>query len=456
MILKSLTVEQYRGFASRTPIEFDPSFTLIVGENGVGKTSVLWALRVLLSHTLARLVKRPAKNLLFQPEDITRGWPYLRAEASVGLDHEGTTATCVSQKNAAEFVPSTDKDGRPREHAVDTPDKYEVSMVITVQPAKGQWRVANTPDKSEVSMGAAASSKKQGVVNAPLVVYYSAHRSLALERGASKVRAAGGPGAAYAEALEDRELRLGEAALLWRKEAVLEETDGRPARANRAVEQALPAFLGEFRNLRVEGSDKPRLVVDKRGTTLDLSQLSDGERGLLAVLIDLTLRLAQANPALEHPARDAQAVVLIDELDLHMHPRWQREIVSRLTTTFPNCQFVATTHSPQIISEIQPENLLLLRQEGDRIIPERCGQAYGLDVSYVLEHIMGTAPRAAPAIEAIHAVEHALEYGNLAVARERLDKLRTLLHGDDAVVVGLEATINNLEALGDAAYSEEE
>src|SRR5262249_20707307 len=72
MILKNLTVEQYRGFASRTPIEFDPSFTPIVGENGVGKTSVLWALRVLLSHTLARLAKRPAKNLLFQLEDITR------------------------------------------------------------------------------------------------------------------------------------------------------------------------------------------------------------------------------------------------------------------------------------------------------------------------------------------------------------------------------------------------
>jgi predicted ATP-binding protein involved in virulence len=138
-----------------------------------------------------------------------------------------------------------------------------------------------------------------------------------------------------------------------------------------------------------------------------------------------------------------------------MHPRWQREIVSRLMVTFPKCQFVITTHSPQIISEVQPENLLLLRQEGDRIVPERCGQAYGLDANYVLEHIMGTAPRAAPATQAIHAVEDALERGDLAVARERLEMLRTLLHGDDAAVVGLEATINNLEALGDAAYSEE-
>ncbi len=433
MILKSLTVEQYRGFTSRTSIEFDPRFTLIVGENGVGKTSVLWALRVLLSHILVKFVKKSAKNLLFQSEDIARGWPYLRAEVEVGLDTGGKKATCIVQKNTAEFVPSTDEDGRPREHAVDTPDKYEVSLDASV------------------------TQNNHNVGSMPLVIYYSAHRSLVLDRGGrSKARAAGGIGAAYAEALDDRELRLGEAALLWRKEAVLEETDGKPARANRAVEQALPAFLGEFRNLRVETGDKPRLVVDKCGVTLDLSQLSDGERGLLAVLIDLTRRLAQANPNLDHPAQDAQAIVLIDELDLHMHPRWQREIVSRLTAAFPKCQFVTTTHSPQIIGEVQPDKLLLLRQEGNRLVLERCGQAYGLDANYVLEHIMGTAARALPATEAISSVEDALETGDLETARTRLNKLRTLLHGDDAVVVGLEATINNLEALGNATYSEKE
>lgn len=431
MILETLTVEQYRGFAARTALKFEHRLTLIVGENGVGKTSVLWALRVLLSHALGKVVKTRTKNLLFQPEDIARGWPYLRTEVGAVLGPDGTILTCTAQKNAAAFVRSTEEDGRSREHAVDTPDKYEVSG------------------------GSFPSPKKPSGPSAPLVVYYSAHRSLALDRGASKARAAGGTAAAYAEALEDRELRLGEAALLWRKEAALEETDRRPARANRALEQALPTFLGEFRNLRVEGDDKPRLVVDKRGTTLDLSQLSDGERGLLAVLIDLTRRLAQANPHLQAPAQDGQAIVLIDELDLHMHPRWQREIVSRLISTFPKCQFVATTHSPQIISEVQPESLLLLRQEEDRIVPERCGQAYGLDANYVLEHIMGTAARAAPATQAIHAVEDALERGDVAAARERLEKLRTLLHGDDPVVVGLEATINNLEAISDAADSKE-
>jgi predicted ATP-binding protein involved in virulence len=431
MILRTLVLEQYRGFGVRTPLEFDPRLTVIVGENGVGKTSVLWALRVLLSHVLGKLVKARTRSLLFQPEDIANDWPYLRAHISVTLGPAATSATCTAQKNATKFISSMVDDGRPREHAVDTPDKYEVDV-------------------------SSFSSPKVTVSGGPLVVYYSAHRSLPLDRGPSKARAAGGIGAAYAEALEDRELRLGEAALLWRNEAALEVTDRRPARANRAVEKALPAFLGEFRHLRIESEDKPELVVDKRGTRLGLNQLSDGERGLLVVLIDLTRRLAQANPGLKNPAHDAQAIVLVDELDLHMHPRWQRTIVSRLMETFPLCQFIVTTHSPTIISEVQPENLLLLRQDGNRIGVTRCGQAYGLDANYVLEHLMGTAPRAAPATEAIHAVEDAVEGGDLARARVRLADLRTLLHGDDPVVTGLEATINNLEALGDAADSEKQ
>lgn len=335
------------------------------------------------------------------------------------------------QKNAERFAKSGESDGRPRERAVDTPDEYKVVV-----------------DKSDrVAL--------RGELTVPLAVYYSAHRSLALERGARTARAAGGISAAYAEALDDRELRLGEAAELWRKEAALQESDGRPARANRAIELALPLLLGPFRNITVEGKEKPQVVVEKRNTTLNLNQLSEGERGLLAVLIDLTRRLAFANPDLEHPARDGQAIVLIDELDLHMHPRWQRTIVSQLTATFPKCQFIATTHSPQIISEVQPENLLLLRQELDRIVVQKCGQAYGLDANYVLEHIMGTAPRSERAGKAIYAVEDALEAGDLDTARLRLDDLRGLLHGDDPVVVGLQATINNLEALANATDPEE-
>lgn len=91
MILKTLTLEQFRGFTARTVLDFQPQFTLIVGENGVGKTSVLWALRVLLSQTLKTIVEKSGRPLVFKTDDIARGksgradWPFLRAESTVRL-----------------------------------------------------------------------------------------------------------------------------------------------------------------------------------------------------------------------------------------------------------------------------------------------------------------------------------------------------------------------------------
>jgi predicted ATP-binding protein involved in virulence len=100
------------------------------------------------------------------------------------------------------------------------------------------------------------------------------------------------------------------------------------------------------------------LLVTKDGMLLDARQLSDGERGLLALVLDLAKRLSQANPGLSDPVKLGEAVVLIDELDLHLHPKWQRTIVERLTKVFPRCQFIATT-LPQIVAAVEPSKCSL-------------------------------------------------------------------------------------------------
>ena len=105
-----------------------------------------------------------------------------------------------------------------------------------------------------------------------------------------------------------------------------------------------------------------RLVVSKRGQQLDLTQLSDGERSLLAMMMDLCRRLSLANPELNDPLQGA-GVVLIDEIELHLHPKWQREIVEKLRRTFPRIQFVLTTHSPFLIQSLRDGELIRLDQE---------------------------------------------------------------------------------------------
>src|SRR5262249_50617365 len=175
-------------------------------------------------------------------------------------------------------------------------------------------------------------------------------------------------------------------------------------------------FLPECKNLCAETSPKPRLLVTKDDLLLDARQLSDGERGLLALVLDLARRLSQANPGLSDPVKLGEAVVLIDELDLHLHPKWQRTIVERLTKAFPSCQFIATTHSPQIVAAVEPEQVLLLMDK-KVIRPDR---TLGMDSNWILRHLMEADDRPAEAVKAIHQVETLIERGHFNEAREAI------------------------------------
>jgi hypothetical protein len=153
---------------------------------------------------------------------------------------------------------------------------------------------------------------------------------------------------------------------------------GDPAVA--AIGRALTTFLGGFENLRVE-EEPLRLLVDKAGVALDLSQLSDGERSFLALICDLGRRLALANPLLGNPLHGA-GVVLIDELELHLHPKWQREVSEKLRETFPNIQFIATTHSPFVIQALRPGELINLD-------PDEFGEYADKSIEDIAENVMG-------------------------------------------------------------------
>ena len=142
-----------------------------------------------------------------------------------------------------------------------------------------------------------------------------------------------------------------------------------------AVRDALHAFLPEFSNLAVR-RNPVRMEVEKNGQRLTVNQLSDGEKCIIAMLGDLARRLAIANPLRSNPL-EGEGVVLIDEIDLHLHPRWQRILIPNLLTVFPNCQFFITTNSPHVVTHVQPESLFALSL-GEVAMPvERPHESYG-------------------------------------------------------------------------------
>lgn len=422
MKIRRLSVANLRAFKQAT-FDFDPGFTLLVGVNGVGKTTALEALRICLSRLLPKCTASKSRPDAFAFDDIQMGAAALTVDLDLKIN--GETHQLLIHKQRQQSVPH--KDGVVREQTLVTPDRE------TISPDFGKAAKALKTAKSQ-----------------PVAVYFATRRSLVSDEQPKSGKASGGQAAAFADALVARPLRLAELATWMHAQEALSQELPRTALHLAAMRAAARRFLPDCEGLRAEIDGNPRLLIEKQGQTLDVRQLSDGERSMLALVLDLARRLSQANPGLDDPVRDGLGVVLIDEIDLHLHPQWQRRVVGNLEETFPRCQFIASTHSPQIIGEAQPERLILLQAEEGRIIPRRCGQAYGLDANAVLELIMGTASRAEPVRQAIAAVEAALDEGELGKARTNLTELRRLIHGDDPTVAGLEAAINNLEALGDA------
>ncbi|EKD08982.1 AAA family ATPase [Limnospira platensis] len=402
MQINNLSLSNFRGF-EQAEFEFQPGMNLIVGINGVGKSSVLDALRISFSRILPKLTACQERRINFNIDDIMIGKNELTVE--INVDISGIPFRC--------------KVSRGKRHEQELkPDGYQILGLIKDDP------------------------------NQPLVVYCATRRSIVTEQDLNPNRSLGNQSAAFVDALIPRMLRLREFIDWWLvQEELLDEKPQLTQGRIDALNDAVTCFLDWCNNVRaVPASDtykKPTLLLDKNGVTLNINQLSDGERGILALILDLVQRLLQANPELENPVQDGKAVVLIDELDLHLHPQWQRMVVHKLTEIFPNCQFIATTHSPQMIGEVKPENIIILDQDKQPYIPD---QSLGMDSNWILRFLMETPERDMDTQKKLEDVESLIADKNFSEATEKINSLRQL--GEFPELVRLQTRIDRISRLG--------
>ena len=164
-----------------------------------------------------------------------------------------------------------------------------------------------------------------------------------------------------------------------------------------SVRQAISSMLGDVSEPHME-MEPPRFMVTietgGKSEKLALDQLSGGYRAVLALAADLAWRMAQGNPHLDNPL-ESEAIVLIDEVDLHLHPSWQQRILDDLTRTFPNAQFIVSTHSPQVLTTVRPEHIVELYREkdGSVVAGSPASATYGAEAGDVLSSVMGTNQR---------------------------------------------------------------
>ncbi|MGP8329417.1 MAG: AAA family ATPase [Methanosarcinaceae archaeon] len=451
MKIAKLNLKNFRD-AQALSLELNSKLNVFVGVNGSGKSTVLDAIAIMLSWPVSRIIRPGASGRPITENDITNG----RSSSSIQL-------SCEIDSKMIEWKLSKNRKG----HA----------------PSKDKSNLLDLKDYVTIIQNQISETSKR--VNIPLFVYYPVNRAVldiplrihgqhnfdlltvyddALTSGANfrtffewfRVRED-----LENEKFRDYNLNLDKETSLQRIkeiEDLLNDLENNPNISIKpidsqfldpqleAVRNALSNILPDFSNLTVRRNPL-RMEVEKNGKCLTVNQLSGGELNLIAMIGDLARRMAIANPDTTKPLLGS-GIVLIDEIDLHLHPKWQRTIVPKLSDVFPNCQFIISTHSPHVITHVQPESLFILKQTDSGIVAEKPYESYGKNVDRILEDLMGLkTTRPDKVTSDLNSIFEAIDAGKLKEAVKMITELKEII-GADSELVKAGVLIKRRELIG--------
>ena len=415
MKLRSLEIAGFRGIPA-LKLEFSDQVNVLAGVNGVGKSAVLDCIAIMLSRLLGRIRSSTGTGRFFTEFDISNQFHHTQNEIAIYFQEE-IVSWCVTTSRKRRTGQTITKLDELRRHVKLLHSRLE----------------------------------KDETYNLPLAVYYPVNRAvldipLRIRKKHRFERLS-----AYDQALSGSSSNFRIFFEWFREREDLENEYRLDKRRFRdpqlkAVRTAIERFLPGFRNLRVRRSPL-RMVVDKHQQEVLVNQLSDGEKCTLAMVGDLARRMAVANPHIKDPLV-GETIVLIDEADLHLHPAWQRRLVGALVTTFPNCQFVLSTHSPAILSHVDSSGIWLLERTRNGIDALRPNDSYGQAVDRILEDIMNVPARPDEVKEELFNLFGAIEQGKLTRAKCILHELKATI-GTDPDLVKADVLIQRKEILGE-------
>jgi predicted ATP-binding protein involved in virulence len=343
-------------------ISFHPSFNILLGINGTGKTAILEAIRIAVGSLFSELDKIDTK--IYSP-NINKD--------DVRL-HNGEMQYEVRIHSSLEV-----------EDYLSPASYKEIAWGRFVERYGGNTRYENPNGIKAVSKEIQSIIRNSETKTIPLVAYYSTDRykkekkNAGLDSNESRLRG-------YYNAL-DSLTNIGFFLNIYKTETFWELQNNQKSEILAAVNNAVIACVSDCKKIYHDVKKDELIIQLINDELVSYQMLSDGVRSILAMVMELAFRCYLLNPHLKEKApRQTNGIVLIDELDLHLHPEWQKKIANDLTTAFPSIQFIVTTHAPLLVGSLKEGEIFNI---SDREVYEFPLQ-YGKDANSILIE-MGTS-----------------------------------------------------------------
>ena len=382
MKLKSVRLVNYRCFTD-TEIEFDKHITLLVGKNGAGKTAILDAVAVSASTFLLGIDGGVSRSIL---KDDAR-YEFHDLNGTIDPQHQ--------------FPVSIESIG-------DCLDQQNVKWIRSLISESGKTTIKDAVELTGIAKKAQSQIMKgDKALVLPLISYYGTGRLYAQKKEKKNLksltefkRQVGYVDCMTAESNEKLMLNWFQMQTLkslqeQQKSGILD----RPLllkTVEKAICRSFERISGAKNATLFFDLDTHRLVLefedaDGSAQRFAMNEMSDGYKNTLSMIGDIAYRMAVLNPTLgDQVLEKTPGVVLIDEIDLHLHPQWQQTILSDLHAIFPEVQFIASSHAPAVINSVPREQIRILDQ-GEIYLP--AAQTYGRDANSILREVMKVSER---------------------------------------------------------------
>ena len=429
MLLHSINIKNFRQFEDLN-IEFDPKLTVLIGKNGSGKSSILDAAAIAIGLFPSYFPQIP-------------GFPITKEDARISVYKLGDNYD-VQPFYPVEILAN----GRI--------DDQNISWYRVFNSSSGRHSMRQSTN-IKIIVEKYQQRMRDGDVSLilPLVAYYGTSRLWKQHKGKSNdllgvnTRING-----YIDCLDgaanDKLMKNWFAKM---RQQELQRNEDIPA--FRVVCGAMEQCLNILSNTDVSKIDfnLDTLEIDVqttdnngKKTILPMNKLSDGYKCTVSLIADIAYRMALLNPQLREKALiETDGVVLIDEIDLHLHPEWQKGILNLLTTLFPKIQFIVSTHAPSVINSVRSENLLILENDTARL---PIGEIFGKDTNTIVSGVMQSVNRPDAVAELFEKFYSALQNSSLPEARIYIRELEAVLDENDAELAACKAKLKIDEFLG--------